>query len=160
MRLYYDHLYEVCFQARDIEDVAKIAIRDAHATFRAEFVAVSVLDGDAWNVLPWRQNDTVAPPLRIPVQDDPNGPVYEPGSVVEIPDVVAFARVFPALRPLAERGIRSTVVAAFGSRVHGRGYLAFSSTGEQHYSDDELNLMCLHALALGIGLDRVGAATG
>lgn len=158
MRLYYDHLYELCFHARDIEDVAKIAIRDAYATFRAEIVAVAVLEGDAWNVLPWRQNDTVAEPLRIPVQSDPNGPLYEPGTIVEIPDLPAFAAVFPALRPVAARGIHSIVVAAFGSRVHGRGYLSFSSTGDQHYSDDELNLMCLHALALGLGLDRIGAA--
>lgn len=160
MRLYYDHLYELCFLARDIEDVAKIAIRDAYATFRAEIVAVAMLDGDAWNVLQFRQNETLAPPLRIPLQNDPNGPTYEPGQVVEIPDVPTFAQTFPALRPLAARGVRSIVVAAFGSRVHGSGYLSFSSTGDQHYSDDELNLMCLHALALGIGLDLVGAANG
>lgn len=160
MRLYYDHLYELCFVAQNVEDVAKIAIRDAYATFRAEIIAVAVLDGDAWSVLPWRQNGGVAPPLRIPLQSDPNGPMYEPGQVVEIPDIPAFAETFTSMRPLAERGIHSMVAASFGSRVHGRGYLSFSSTGDQHYSDDEINLMCLHALALGIGLDRVEAGAG
>ena len=35
---------------------------------------------------------------------------------------------------------------------------AFASYGEQRYSDDEYVLMCLHALAAGIGFDHVGAS--
>ncbi len=48
---------------------------------------------------------------------------------------------------------------AFGTRIHERGYLAFVSEGEQHYSDDERTLMALFAFAVGIALDRVGVAT-
>ncbi len=157
MRLYYDHLHQMSFRVRTIEDVAKGVIRYAHATFRAESVAVALLDGDGWNVLPYRQNDTMALPLRIAQPDDELDPAYEPGQIVDIPDLPAFAERFPRMLPLAERGIRSLVTSAFGSMAHGRGYLAFASTGPQHYSDDEYVLMCLHALAAGIGFDHVGA---
>lgn len=156
VRLYYDLLYELFFTARTTQDVAKIAIASAYETFRAEVVAVAVLEGDAFTVLPYRQNDTLAAPLSIPAQDDPRGPVYEPGSIVSIPDVRAFAAEFPVMQPLVERGISSIVSCSFGSRVHERGYLAFCSSGAQHYSEDEYTLMCLYALALGIALDRVG----
>jgi hypothetical protein len=157
MRSYYEHLFQLTFSARTIEDVAKIAIEHAYRTFRPEVVAVALLDGAEWNVLPYRQNDTTAQPLRIPLARGPNDPTYEPGQVVEFPDVPHFAEAFPRMAPLAERGIRSLVAAAFGTLVHGRGYLAFASYGAQHYSDDEYVLMCLHALAAGIGFDRVGA---
>ncbi len=159
LRLYYNLLHELC-SAVTPEDVVQIAIRSAYETFRADIVAAATLDGDAWEVLPYRQNDTRAEPLRIPVQDDPRGPVYEPGQVVDIPDVPAFARDFPALEPLVARGIRSMVSASFGSHVHERGYLAFCSQDVQHYSDDEYTLMCLYALAVGIALDRVGGSKG
>jgi hypothetical protein len=158
MRVYYDHMYQMAFRARTIEDVAKISIAHAYATFRPQFAAVALLDGDAWNVLPYRQNDTTAPPLRIPLPTDDADPQYEPGQIVDVPDMPAFAARFPRFAPLAERGVRSLVSAAFGSNVHGRGYLALASHGTQHYSDDEYVLLCLHALAAGIGFDRVGAA--
>jgi hypothetical protein len=158
MRTYYEHLYEMSFHARTVEDVAKIAIRHAHATFRSELVAVALRDGDGWNVLPYRQNDTLSPPLRLPLSTGENAPAYEPGQIVDIPDVQAFAAEFPWIAELAERGVRSLVAAAFGSLIHGRGYLSFASYGEQHYSDDEYVLMCLHALAAGIGFDHVGAS--
>ena len=158
MRTYYEHLYDMSFRARTVEDVAKLAIRHAHATFRSELVAVALLDGDEWNVLPYRQNETLAEPLRVPVSAGPDGPVYEPGQIVEVPDVGAFAVRFPWIEPLAARGVRSIVSAAFGSLIHGRGYLSFASYREQHYSDDEYVLMCLHALAAGIGFDHVGAS--
>ena len=74
MRLYYEHMYQMAFHARTIEDVAKLAIANAHATFRPEVVAVALLDGDAWNVLPYRQNDTLASPLRIPLSADGSDP--------------------------------------------------------------------------------------
>ena len=157
MRSYYEHLFQLTFNARTVEDVAKIAIEHAYRIFRPEVVAVALLDGAEWNVLPYRQNDTIAPPLRIPLARGPNDPTYEPGQIVEFPDVPRFADVFPRMEPLAERGIRSLVAAAFGTLVHGRGYLAFASYGDQHYSDDEYVLMCLHALAAGIGFDHVGA---
>jgi hypothetical protein len=160
MREYYEHLYELAFRARTVEQVAKVVIRHAHATFRSEIVAVALRDGDEWNVLPYRQNDALAPPLRIPAAAGPNGPVYEPGQIVDVPDVVAFGRVFPWIEPLAARGVVSLVSAAFGTMIHGRGYLAFASYHEQHYSDDEYVLMCLHALAAGIGFDHVGATFG
>jgi hypothetical protein len=158
MRLYYDHMYQMAFHARTVEDVAKIAIAHAHATFRSEVVAVALLDGDAWNVLPYRQNDTTAEPLRIPLSADGTDPQYEPGQVVDVPDLPLFAEHFPRFAPLADRGIRSLVAAAFGSLVHGRGYLALASYAPHHYSDDEYVLMCLHALAAGIGFDHAGAA--
>ena len=158
MRSYYEHLYDMSFRARNVEEVAKLAIRHAHATFRSEIVAVALLDGDEWHVLPYRQNDTMAPPLRLPMSTGENGPSYEPGQIVEIPDVEAFSREFAWIGPLADRGVRSLVSAAFGSLIHGRGYLSFASYGDQHYSDDEYVLMCLHALAAGIGFDHVGAS--
>jgi hypothetical protein len=157
MRTYYQHLYDMSFRACTVEDVAKIAIRHAHATFRSEIVAVALLDVDAWNVLPYRQNETMAPPLRVPVSSGPDAPSYEPGQIVDIPDVQAFAEQFAWIKPLAERGVASIVSAAFGSLTHGRGYLSFASYGAQHYSDDEYVLVCLHALAAGIGFDHVGA---
>ncbi len=157
MRNYYEHLYEMAFHAVTVEDVAKIAIRHAHATFRSELVAITLRDGHEWNVLPYRQNDTLAPPLRLPFSTGPNAPVYEPGQIVEIPDVQAVSAQFAWIAPLAERGVRSLVSAAFGSLIHERGYLSFASYGEQHYSDDEYVLMCLHALAAGLGFDHVGA---
>jgi hypothetical protein len=158
MRSYYEHLYQLSFRARTVEDVAKIAIEHAYQTFRPEVVAVALLDGDAWNVLPYRQNGGSAPPLRIPaLGNDPNDPTYEPGQIVEFNDLAQFAERFPRMAPLAERGIRSLVAASFGTLVHGRGYIAFASYGAQHYSDDEYVLMCLHALAAGIGFDHVGA---
>ena len=157
MRLYYDHLYQMSFRARTVEEVAKTAIRYAHATFRAESVAVALLEGNLWNVLPYRQNDTLAEPLLIGLPQDDADPPYEPGQIIDIPDLEAFAARFPRMQPLADRGIRSLVTSAFGSLTHGRGYIAFASTGAQHYSDDEYVLMCLHALAAGIGFDHVGA---
>jgi hypothetical protein len=157
MRTYYEQLYEMAFHGRTVEDVAKIAIRHAHRTFRSELVAVALLDGAEWNVLPYRQNDTLAPPLRVPVSTGPNAPVYEPGQIVEVPDVPALAEHFAWVVPLAERGVASFVSAAFGSLIHGRGYLSFASYGPQHYSDDEYVLMCLHALTAGIGFDHLGA---
>ncbi|HEX3463491.1 MAG TPA: hypothetical protein VHS78_05510 [Candidatus Elarobacter sp.] len=159
MRSYYEHLYELAFRARTAEDVAKIVIRHAHATFRSELVAVVLRHGDEWNVLPYRQNDAIAPPLRIPAGGD-EGPAYEPGQIVEIPDIAAFTQRFPWMAPLAERRVGSLVLAAFGSMIHERGYLAFASYRDQHYSDDEYVLMCLHALAAGIGFDHVGANFG
>ena len=160
MRSYYEHLYELAFHARTVEAVAKVVIRHAHATFRSEIVAVVLRDGEEWNVLPYRQNDTTAPPLRLPVDTADDGPAYEPGQIVDIPNVAAFARRFPRMAPLAERGVGSLVLAAFGSMIHGRGYLSFASYRDQHYSDDEFVLMCLHALAAGIGFDHVGAKFG
>ena len=160
MRSYYEHLFQLTFSARTVEDVAKIAIEYAHRTFRPEVVGIALLDGEEWNVLPYRQNGGTAPPLRIPLARGPDDPAYEPGQVVEFPDVPRFAEAFPRMEPLAERGIRSLVAAAFGTLVHGRGYLAFASYGDQHYSDDEYVLMCLHALAAGIGFDHVGARLG
>jgi hypothetical protein len=157
MRSYYEHLYQLTFRARTVADVAKIAIEHAYKTFRPEVVAVALLDGEEWNVLPYRQNETTAAPLRIPLATGPNDPVYEPGQIVAFTDLARFAEMFPRMEPLAERGIRSLVAAAFGTFVHGRGYLAFASYGGQHYSDDEYVLMCLHALAAGIGFDHVGA---
>jgi hypothetical protein len=157
IRSYYEHLYELAFEARTLEEVAKTVIRHAHATFRSEIVAVVLRDGEQWNVLPYRQNDTLAPPLRLPIATDPDGPVYEPGQIVDVPDVAAFAKRFPWIAPLAQRGVGSLVSAAFGTMIHGRGYLAFASYRDQHYSDDEYVLMCLHALAAGIGFDMMGA---
>jgi hypothetical protein len=157
MRSYYEHLFQLTFSARTVEDVAKIAIEYAYRTFRPEVVGIALLDGEEWNVLPYRQNGGTALPLRIRLARGPNDPAYEPGQVVEFPDVPRFAEAFPRMEPLAERGIRSLVAAAFGTLVHGRGYLAFASYGAQHYSDDEHVLLCLHALAAGIGFDRVGA---
>lgn len=158
MRTYYQHLFDMSFRARNVEDVATMAIGHAYATFRSEIVAVALLDGGEWNVLPYRQNDTRAEPLRLRMSTGPNAPGYEAGQIVEIPDVPAFAARFAWLAPLAGRDVRSLVCAAFGSLIHGRGYLAFASYGEQHYADDEYVLMCLHALAAGIGFDRVGAS--
>jgi len=160
MREYYRHLYELAFHAHTVEQVAKVVIRHAHATFRSEIVAIALRDGDEWNVLPYRQGDTLAPPLRLPVATQADGPVYEPGQIVDVPDVAAFARRFPWIAPLAERGVGSLVTAAFGTLIHGRGYVAFASYRDQHYSDDEYVLMCLHALAAGIGFDHVGARPG
>lgn len=157
MRLYYEHLYQVSFVAQTVEDVAVSAIDHAYATFRPEFVAIALLEGAEWHVLPYRQQGTRTVPLRIADTRDLADATYEPGHIVEIPDVPAFTARFPRLAPAAGRGIRSLVCAAFGSFIHRRGYLAFSSNGEQHYSDDEFVLMCLHALAAGIGFDRVGA---
>ena len=158
MRLYYEHMYQMAFRARTVEDVAKLAIANAYATFRPEVVAIALLDGDAWNVLPYRQNGTTADSLRIPVPGDGTDPQYEPGQIVDVPDLPAFAARFARFAPLADRGISSLVAAAFGSLVHGRGYIALASYGPQHYSDDEYVLMCLHALAAGIGFDHAGAA--
>jgi hypothetical protein len=158
MRSYYEHLYEMSFSAATVEDVARIAIRHAYETFRSEFVAVTLLDGNEWNVLPYRQNGGLVEPLRVPVVDPPAGPSYEPGQIVEIRDAEEFARSFPWIEPIVARGVRSMVAAAFGTFIHGRGYLIFAATGEQHYSDDEYVLMCLHALAAGIGFDHVGAS--
>ncbi len=160
MRSYYEHLYELAFHARTVEQVAKVVIRHAYGTFRSELVAVALRQGDEWNVLPYRQNDELAPPLRLPVATGTGGPVYEPGQIVDIPDVGAFAREYPWISPLAARGVNSVVTAAFGTMIHGRGYLAFASYRDQHYSDDEYVLMCLHALAAGIGFDHVGANFG
>lgn len=154
LRLYYALLVELCGSVRSVDEIAKIAIASAYETFRADVVAVALQDGEAWNVLPFRQNDEVRPPLRLPVQRDPRGPVYEPGQVVDIPDLVAFSQEFPALQGLVDIGLRSMVCAAFGYRIHDSGYLAFCSAGSQHYSDDEYTLMCLYALAVGLALDR------
>jgi hypothetical protein len=159
MRTYYDHLYELFFVARDIDEVARAAIRHAYAAFRAPIIAVSVLEGDYWNILPWRPPDQRVEPLRMPRQTDPEGPTYEPGYIVEIPDIPAFAARFPSMQLLADIGMRSMVAAAFGTRIHERGYLSFVSEGEQHYSDDERTLMALFAFAVGIALDRVGVAS-
>lgn len=160
MRTYYDHLYELFFVARDIDEVARAAIRHAYAAFRAPIIAVAVAEGDNWHILPWRPPELRVEALRIPRQTDPAGPVYEPGYIVEIPDIPAFSERFASMRPLAEIGIRSMVAAAFGTRIHERGYLAFVSEGEQHYSDDERTLMALFAFAVGIALDRVGIVAG
>ncbi len=51
MRVYYDHMYQMAFRARTIEDVAKISIAHAHATFRPQVVAVALRERDSWNVL-------------------------------------------------------------------------------------------------------------
>ena len=155
LRLYYALLYDLCHGTHTTESVAKTAIASAYETFRADVVAVALQDGDTWNVLPFRQNGELRPPLWLPVQQDPRGPTYEPGQIIEIPDLVAFAGEFPALTGLVEIGLRSMVCAAFGYRVHRCGYIAFCSEGSQHYSDDEYTLMCLYALAVGIALDRI-----
>jgi GAF domain-containing protein len=160
MRTYYDHLYDLFFVARDADEVAQAAIRHAYAAFRAPIIAVAVAEGENWHVLPWRPHEQRVQTLRLPRQTDPGGPVYEPGYIVEILDIPAFAEQFPSMRPLAERGLRSLVAAAFGTRIHERGYLAFVAAGEQHYSDDERTLMALFAFAVGIALDRVGGAAG
>lgn len=154
MRVYYDTLYELCFVVRTVDDVARVAIRHAYEMFRVDIIALAVHDGEGFNVLRWRV-EGVAAPLRIRPQADPGGPTYEPGQIVEIADVPAYARRFPHMQPLAERGIRSLVAAAFGMRVQGRGYLAFCSTGPQTFSDDEFTMMALVALSVGIAIDRV-----
>jgi GAF domain-containing protein len=159
MRTYYDHLYELFFVAQDIDGVARAAIRHAYAAFRAPIIAVAVAEGEDWHVLPWRPPELQVQSLRIPRQTDPDGPTYEPGYIVEIPDIPAFAERFSSMRGLAEIGMHSMVAAAFGTRIHERGYLAFVSEGEQHYSDDERTLMALFAFAVGIALDRVEVAT-
>ncbi len=155
MRLYYDLLYELAFSAETVDDAAKIAIAHAHATFLPEHVAIALLDDGTWNVLPYREEGRLAEPLRIEAAALNDDAAYEPGQVVVVPSVTFFAKRFPRLQPLAERNIGSLVAAAFGMGVHRRGYLAFASQGEQHYSDDEFRLMALYALATGIGLDRV-----
>ncbi len=158
VRSYYDQLFELCFVARDVEDVAQIAIRHAYETFRPDAIAVALQDGQEWNVLPYRENGRVAPPMRFPVLGAVNGPLYEPGQILEIADLARFSQRFPSMASLVESGISSIVASAFGSRIHGRGYLIFCARGRpQHYSDDEYTLMCLHALATGIGLDLAGA---
>ena len=159
MRLYYGHLYDMSFNVRTVEDVAKTAIRYAYATFRAEYVAVVLLQGDRWHVLPYRQNDTLAESLWIPSAATDADPLYEAGQIVEIADLPAFATKFARVQPVVDRGVCSVVAAAFGSQVQGRGYLAFAASGPQHYSDDEYVLMCLHALAAGIGFAHVGKTT-
>src|ERR1700736_181844 len=95
MRSYYEHLYQLTFRARTVADVAKIAIEHAYKTFRPEVVAVALLDGQEWNVLPYRQNESPAAPLRIPLATGPNDPVYEPGQIVEFTDLARFAEMFP-----------------------------------------------------------------
>lgn len=155
MRSYYDLLYDVGVAARDPEEVARAAIRHGQAIFRAEIVAVTLRDGDDWVVLPFRPGESLAEPLRLARVEDPEAPPYEPGQVIDIPDLPAFARRFPALQAVVERGVLSMVYAAFGTRVD-RGFISFLSSREQHYSRDEYTLMSLHALAAGIGFDRVG----
>ena len=156
LRIYYSLLFDLCSCKHTVENIAKVAIDAAYETFRAEVVAVALQEGDCWKVLPYRQKDEIRPPLMLPMQRDPRGPTYKPGQVVDIPDLAAFAREFPALQQLVDLELGSMVVAAFGYRVHECGYLAFCSTGTQHYSDVEYILMCLYALAVGIALDRVG----
>ncbi len=158
MRTYYDHLYELFFVARDMDEVARAAVRHAYAAFRAPIIAVAVAEDDHWHILPWRPPDVRVEALRMPRQTDPDGPTYEPGYIVDIPDIPAFAQRFPSMRLLAEIGMHSMLAAAFGTRIHERSYLAFVSEGEQHYSDDERTLMALFAFAVGIALDRVGVA--
>ena len=155
LRIYYSLLFDLCRSSENLDAVARTAIDASYETFRADVVAVALQDGESWNVLPYRQHGEMRPPLRLPMQKDPRGPTYEPGQVVDIPDLEAFAREFPALQGVVDIGLRSMVVAAFGYRVHECGYLAFCSAGSQHYSDDEYTLMCLYALAVGIALDRV-----
>ena len=154
LRIYYTLLFDLSHGAHTTESVAKTAIAAAYDTFRADVVAIAMQDGNFWEVLPFRQNGELRPVLRLPVQTDPRGPTYEPGHVVDIPDLAAFSREFPALEGLVDIGLRSMVVAAFGYRVDQSGYLAFCSAGTQHYSDDEYTLMCLYALAVGLALDR------
>ena len=159
MRAYYDHLYDLFFVARDIDEVAQAAVRHTYAAFRTPIVAVCVQEGANWHVLPWRPQGERVESLRFPLQTDPDGPTYEPGYIVEIPDIPAFAQRFASMQVLVDFGLRSLVAAAFGTRIHERGYLAFASAGEQHYSDDERTLMALFAFAVGIALDRVGVAS-
>jgi len=154
MRLFSDLLYELAFSAVDEASAATIAIDHAYATFRPEHVAIALLDGAAWSVLPYRENGRVVEPMEIAAADLDDDATYEPGQVVLIPDVALFAERFPRLRPLVELNIVSLVAASFGLRARRRGYLVFAATTDQHYSDDELRLMALYAMATGIGFDR------
>jgi hypothetical protein len=156
MRLYYDLLYELACSAHSVDDAAKIAIDHAHATFRSQFVAVALLDGETWTVLPYRQEGGLAPPLRVAQAAMLGDAGYESSHIVEVRDVELFAERFPRMRPVVERDISSLVAAAFGPRVR-EGYLIFASGREEHYSDDEFRLMALYALATGIGMQRAGA---
>ncbi len=155
MRLFYDLLYELAFSAETIDDAAKIAIAHAHDTFRPEHVAIALLDGNTWDVFRSVRRDS----SRRRCASTPPGSAAtrrtSRATSSSFPSVAAFAKRFPRLQPLVERNIGSLVCAAFGMRVHRRGYLAFASEGEQDYSDDEFRLMALFALAAGIAFDRV-----
>lgn len=158
LRLHYNLLYELFFAAGDTAAVARIAVAKAYQTFRGELVALGVRGDGYWNILAYEGHGTLVPPPRVPLQQDPNGPTYHDGQVLDVPDLVAFAQRFPAMTPLVESGVRAMAVASFGSRVHEAGYLAFFSSTPQHYSDDEYVLMSLYALTIGIGLDRFEGA--
>jgi hypothetical protein len=156
MRHYHELLHDVCVAAQTRDAVAWAAIRQGYDIFRAEIVAIALRSGDDYETIAFNRGGAAYPPLRFTVRNDPDGPAYVPGQILNIPDLPRFARRFPAVVPLAEAGLKSLVAAAFSSHVHGDGYIAFCSRGDQEYSMDEYTLMCLHALAAGIGFDRVG----
>lgn len=158
LRLYYDLLRDAFLGASSIDEIARSAVRRGHETFRSDLVALAGEDHGHWNVLPYRPNDQLSPPLEVPILEDPDGPRYEAAHIVEIPDVEAYKERFPYARTIYDRRVRSIVSAAFGPGVGKRGYLSLPSFAEQHYSGDELLLVCLHALALGIAVERVDAS--